>query len=94
MTLQVVLPRILQSDLASINKEAERFCYTTLSAFMSVCLYARVPVLHERVHPDHSSGEEDSSHANVKARQRNLCCGQVAAWILLCHFHLRRIHPS
>lgn len=33
-----------------------------------------VPVLHERVHPDQSSGEEDPSHADVKARQRDFCC--------------------
>lgn len=63
-------------------------------AFVQVCLHARVPVLHESVHPNHSSGEEDSSHADIKARQWNFCCRQVPFWIHLYHVHLQWIHLS
>lgn len=49
---------------------------------------ARVPVLHEIVHPDQSSSEENSSHIKVKARQRDFRCREVAIRILLRHFHL------
>lgn len=33
-----------------------------------------VPVLHERVDPDHGRAEEDRRHAHVEARQRDFCC--------------------
>lgn len=53
-----------------------------------------VPVLHERVHPDHGCSEEDPRHAHVQARQRDFCCWQVAPRILLRHLHLQRSSSS
>lgn len=49
---------------------------------------ARVPVLHEIVHPDQSSNEENSSHIKIKARQRDFRCREEAMGILLPHFNL------
>lgn len=53
-----------------------------------------VPVLHEYVDPEQCSSKEDSGHADVEARERHLCCRQVAPWILLHDLHLDRLQPS
>lgn len=51
-------------------------------------LCSHAPVLHEDVDPDYGSNEEDSSHVQVEAGQRDFCCRQEASWILLSHSHL------